>query len=189
MRARVLLLLLGAISLAADTLNEIDATKVYCAQFRELGANRQNRILAFLQGYAHRELADDQVGSVPIAAGLPRVLDACEHDPTAPVWAKVQQVAPGKNTGDRREAGFTRPPTELTCESYLKLNRDHRRWTVYWLDGYSRKPDPNDANLSVVALKRNAEDFAASFCTKRQQRLWWAIEDAVRSVEPAPPQS
>jgi len=83
MRVRGLLLLLGLISLAANTLNEIDATKVYCAQFRELGGNRQNRILAFLQGYAHREIPDDQVGSVPIAAGLPRLLDACLHDPTA----------------------------------------------------------------------------------------------------------
>jgi hypothetical protein len=185
MRVRGLLLLLGLISLAANTLNEIDATKVYCAQFRELGGNRQNRILAFLQGYAHREIPDDQVGSVPIAAGLPRLLDACLHDPTASVWAKVQQVAPGKNTGDRREAGFTRPPTELTCQSYLKLNRDNRRWTVYWLDGFSRKPDPTDVNQGVVALKRNAEDFAASVCTKRDQRLWWAIQGSARSVDPA----
>ena len=77
------------------------------------------------------------------------------------------------------------PPTELTCQSYLKLNRDNRRWTVYWLDGFSRKPDPTDVNQGVVALKRNAEDFAASVCTKRDQRLWWAIQGSARSVDPA----
>ncbi|HXZ86830.1 MAG TPA: HdeA/HdeB family chaperone [Myxococcota bacterium] len=183
---RSLLLLLGVVSLAASALNEIDATKVSCAQFTELGSNRQKRILAFLQGYAHRELAEDQVGSVPIGAGLPRVLDACAHEPTAVVWAKVQELAPGRNTGDRREAGVTRPPTEITCASYLKLDRYDRRLTVYWLDGYSRKPDPTDANQSVVALQRNGEDWAASACKKRKQRLWWAIQGGVRSVAPAP---
>jgi len=188
MLRKMLLLVLGALSLAASGPLELDSTKVYCAQFRELGSNRQRRILAFLQGYGHREIADDQVGSVPIGSGLQKILDACVHDATATVWTEVQRLAPGKNTGDRREAGLTRPPTELTCESYLKLNRDNRRATVYWLDGYSRKPDPSDANLSMVSLDRNAEDWAASACTKRKQRLWWAIQGGVRSVAPAPPE-
>jgi len=183
---KALALVLAVGSLAASGPLEVDATKVYCAQFKELGQIRQKRILAFLQGYAHREVPDDQVGSVPIGSGLRRILDACVHEPTAAVWAEVQKLAPGKNTGDRREAGRTRPPTEITCETYLKLNRDDRRVTVYWLDGYSRKPDANDANQSVVSLDRNAEDWAASACTKRKQRLWWAIQGGVRSVDPAP---
>jgi HdeA/HdeB family protein len=171
---------------AAAEVKELDAGKVSCAQFRELGLNRQKRILSFLQGYAHREVAQDKVGSVAIGAGLTRVLDACMHDPTPTVFAKVKELASGDGIGASGEARLTRQPTEMTCKEFVKLDREDRRLTVYWLDGYSRKVDPSDANQSVVALATDPEDAAKNACTKRGQGLWWAIQGGVRSVDPAP---
>ncbi|HTO09842.1 MAG TPA: HdeA/HdeB family chaperone [Myxococcota bacterium] len=165
---------------------QVDAIQVSCAEFGELGLDNQKRILSFLQGYGQREIPQDKVGPVPIAAGLTRVLDACPKEPSAPVWSKVQELAPGKQAVARGEARLTRPPTELTCKSYLKLDREDRRMTVYWLDGYSRAVDASDLNQSVVALDRDPEDLAKNACGKRKQRLWWAIQGSVRSVQPAP---
>jgi len=182
-----LLLPCALLALAASkTPEQIDAGKLSCAQFAELGANVQKRILGFLQGYAHREVAEDKVGSVAIGAGLPRVLDACRADPNGPVAAKVQQLALGDDASAPGDARLTRPPTEISCRAYLKLSREDRRATVYWLDGYSRKADPGDANQSVVALRRNAEEFAETACGKRKQRLWWALKGGVRSVAAQP---
>jgi HdeA/HdeB family len=186
---RLLLLPCALVTLGASARNEVDAAKLDCATFQELGQNRQMRVLGFLQGYGHREVPEDKVGSVAIGAGLTRVLDACVHEPYTPVFVKVKELALGDDVAARAEAGVTRPPTEITCRDYLKLNRDDRRLTVYWLDGYSRKPDPTDANQSVVALGRDPEDLAKNACSKRVQRLWWAIQGGVRSVDPAPPPS
>lgn len=183
---RLLLVPCALLSLAAKGPNEVDAAKVSCAQFAELGANAQKRILSFLQGYAHRDVPQDEVGSVVIGSGLGLVLDACARAPSAAVFAKVRELAPGKEGGASGEARLTRRPTEITCSAFRKLDREDRRLTVYWLDGYSRKPDPSDAKQSVVALQRNAEDLAESACSKRKQRLWWAIQGGVRSVDPAP---
>ena len=174
------------LTLAASPPQEIDATKVDCATFRELGQNRQKRVLSFLQGYAHRETPEDKVGSLAIGGGLRRVLDACVKEPRAAVFAKVNQLALGNDTTSRGQALLTRPPTELTCQSYLKLGREDRRLTLYWLDGYVRKPDPTDANQSVVSLTRDPEDWARKACSTRKQRLWWAVQGGVRSVDPAP---
>jgi HdeA/HdeB family protein len=165
---------------------EIDATKVTCATYNELGANRQKRILAFLQGYAHRELAQDKVGSVAIGAGLSRVKDACAKDAGAPAWPKVRALASDQDAGARGDARLTRPPTEITCRAWLKLDREDRRMTVYWLDGYSRKVDETDANQSVVSLDSDPEVAARNACGKRKQSLWSAIQGSVRSVDPAP---
>jgi hypothetical protein len=174
------------LSLAAGAPSQVDATKLTCAQFAELGQSVQRRILSFLQGYEHREVPEAKVGSVPIGAGLARVLDACRAEPSEIVWKKVHAVAPGRHAVARGEARVTRPPTEITCKVFLKLDRDDQRLTVTWLDGYSRKPDPSDANQSVVALDRDPEVFAQSACGKRKQRLWWAIQGSVRSVDPPP---
>ena len=177
------LLCCASLPLVASAQDKLDATRVSCAQFVELEPSQQKRILSFLQGYAHREVPDDKVGSVPIGAGLGRVTDACAKAPTALAWTKVQEAAAGPSTGERGEARLTRSPTLITCKSYLKLSRENRRLTVYWLDGYSRTPNPSDANQGVVDLRRNAEDFAEAACSKRKQRLWWAIRGSVRSVD------
>ena len=176
----------AALSLAARGPTQIDAIKVSCAQFRELGQNVQKRVLSFLQGYVKRDVSEDKVGSVMVGGGLSRVLDACVHAPDEPVVAKVEEVAAGPDTGARGEARLTRPPTAMTCRDYVKLGRADQRLTVYWLDGYSRKNDPTDANQSVVALDRDPEDMAKKACSKREQRLWWAIQGSARSVAPAP---
>ncbi|HTO71331.1 MAG TPA: hypothetical protein VMR31_15830 [Myxococcota bacterium] len=175
------------VSLAANTTTDVDATKLGCAQFRELRSDWQRRILAFLQGYAHREVPDDQVGSVPIGAGLDLVVDACMHDPYALVWAKVQELASDQALRARNYAGRTRPPTQITCSDFQSLIRDDQRMTVYWLDGYSRKVDPTDDNQSMVALDRKAEVIAQSACGRRKARLWWIIQGGVRSIDPTPP--
>lgn len=189
--SRLLLLASASLSLAASTPDELDATKLSCAQFRELGLNAQSRVLSFLQGFAHRDVPEAKVGSVPIGAGLQRVLDGCAGQPSASVWSKLEELEAGPGKAAPGDARLTRPPTEITCRAYQKLGREDRRFTVYWLDGYSRKPDPIDANQSVVSLQRKAEDFADTLCSKRQQRLWWAIQGGVRSVAPSgqPPSS
>ena len=182
---RWIVLSCAALSLAASGPPQIDASQVSCAQFRELPPSRQKRILSFLQGYAHRDVPEDKVGSVPVGAGLGRVVDGCIHSPYAPVATKVQELASGGGKPARGDASLTRAPTLLTCREFQKLGREDQRLTVYWLDGYSRKSDPADANQSIVALDRDPEDLAKKACSKRQQRLWWAIQGAARSVAPA----
>jgi hypothetical protein len=176
-----------ACSHAASTLGEVDAAKFDCAGFREIGLDKQKRILAFLQGYLHRKLAEDDVGSVGIGTGFDRALEACAREPYTPVAAKVEELALGDDAGARGEARLTRPPTRITCRDYASLNREDQRLTVYWLDGYSRKTDANDANQSVVALDRDPEEMAKNACGRRVQRLWWAIQGGVRSVDPVSP--
>lgn len=178
----------AALSLAATPRPaKVDAMKLGCAQFRELGPNLQKRVLSFLQGYAKRGVSEDNVGSVAIGGGLSRVLDACLHDAGALVAAKVFEVSAGQDTGARGEALLTRPPLLMTCRDYAKLSREDQRLTVYWLDGYSRKDDPTDLDQSTVALNRDPEQAASKACGKREQRLWWTIQGAVRSVGPTPP--
>ena len=184
---RLLLALSLPLLVAAKASTEVDANQITCAEFTERGADQQKRILSFLQGYARREIDDQKVGSVAIGAGLGALRTACAKEPHATVAAKVQQAAPGIDTGGRGESRLTRPPTELTCRQFLKLDREDQRLTVYWLDGYSRKPDPNDGNQSRVELKRNAEGWAENMCGKRKQSLWSAIQGGVRSVDAAPP--
>jgi HdeA/HdeB family protein len=179
-------LLVAAVSLAAETASQMDAANIECATYQELGKDRQKRILGFLQGYAHREIDAQKVGPVGIGVGLNRVLDACAQAPDTTVFIRVKQVALGEKIVEAGDAGMTRAPTEITCKEFEKLNRDDRRLTMYWLDGYSRKLDTRDANQSVVDLERDPEVNANQACAKRGQGVWSAVAGSVRSVKRAP---
>jgi HdeA/HdeB family protein len=215
-RTKILALAPAALALAfsaSAAMNKVDATKITCGDFATQNPEQQKRTIAFLQGYARKDMAEDSIGQVMIGGDRATIAASCAAAPDSTAWQKVQQTlgdeASGSpsghvatSPGDSKmgsppqpgampappssSAGVTHAePTKMTCQQYEELSSDAQRGIVYWLDGYSRKTDPSAATASLVDLDRNVTTLTEACRATPNERLWSTLRTRLPSTPSA----
>jgi HdeA/HdeB family protein len=181
-------LLTLALALTANaTMNKADATRITCGDFASQSADYQRRVLAFLQGYAHKDAPETSLGNLPVRADTARLTEACARDPESTVLQKVEESSDNRDSGTaQKHPGMNEVrPTRVTCEQYERLDRETQLELVYWLEGYSRSTHGG----SSVDLDRDVSSAATVCHSTPHQTLRSALRPPKRSDRESGPTS
>src|SRR5258706_1788044 len=77
---------------ANAAMNKVDATKITCGDFATQNVDQQKRTIAFLQGFARKDMNETSIGEVMIGGDRATITASCAREPDATAWQKVQQT-------------------------------------------------------------------------------------------------
>jgi len=179
-----LLVLTLAVTAGAAEKDRVDATQVRCGDFATRSREQQRRLLAFLEGYARRDIAASQIGEIQVGGQTAGLDSACAREPEATVWSKVRENMGDESSGNPERTGRietgpgeekTSPPRakplELTCEEFNRLETKRQPEVLFWLDGYDRTD-----GSAVVDLERGLGGYESACRASPRQSLWTALE-------------
>ena len=121
MRRQFVLALAPLLALAGSAgaaSRNVDVLHMKCSDFNALAPQEQSRATAFLEGYAKRDIQEDQVGAMATPADLDVIRKECKRGPEDSFWGKLKPrfsgPAPGEAGGTVTSSGGTTPTGEPT---------------------------------------------------------------------------
>jgi acid stress chaperone HdeA len=122
-------LLLGFVPAASA--KKVNAPKVTCEEFLALSEDEKPRLVAYLDGRSKSGIEEKALTEVDVQRDMGLLVVACQEDPKATFWDKVQSKLPG---------GKHKVKTaKMTCETYASVEKSSQPEVAYWLAGYNKK--------------------------------------------------
>jgi acid stress chaperone HdeA len=161
-------LALDACSMAKHGQTNTDPTKITCEEFLAMSDTVQPRAIAWLDGYDHGKLKEEDVGEVAVDRQTAVLVAACKEEPKKTLWEKIRGHFPG---GSKKVK-----PTKMTCAEYSALSESEKPEVAYWLEGYDKAKGINQGVGAQVDLERDVAVVVELCKPAPQESLWSKIK-------------